>query len=320
MTQPGFTATELRAAAASAIRAPSLHNSQPWSLRLRDGAVEILADPRRQLTVADHTGWAVRTACGAAVFNARLALAVNGTPARVQLRPDRTDPALIARLTPGPQRPPTMAERDMFDAIPRRHSNRRPFWPDPVPSQARVRLVEAARDEGGWLELLIGMLPLTALAEIVQSADRVLRRDPAYRAELSQWIRTEAAKDGVPVTAGAVATEPHDLLPQRAYSDRRRALGRDFEPEPLVAVLGSAGDSAGDQINAGQVLQRVLLTATDLGLASSMISQPIEVPAARDRLRRSLRRFGAPQMVLRIGYGQRGRPTPRRGVDEVIMG
>jgi hypothetical protein len=63
----------------------------------------------------------------------------------------------------------------------------------------------------------------------------------------------------------------------------------------------------------------VLLTVTTAGLCSSMISQPIEVPAARDQLRRSLRRFGTPQMVLRIGYGQQGRSIPRRIVDDVIV-
>ncbi|HET9518663.1 MAG TPA: nitroreductase family protein [Actinoplanes sp.] len=319
MTQAPYTPADLRTAAAVAIRAPSLHNSQPWLWRLRDGAIEVLIDEQRQLSVADHTGWAARIACGAALFNARLALAVNGTPARVQVRPDVGEPTLVARLTPGPARPLTTIEGDLFAAIPARHSNRKPFWPTPVASEQRVRLVEAAREEGAWLEVLVGMLPLTLLAEIARSADKVLTRDPDYRAELSQWVRTDSAPDGVPVTAGGVAPEPHDLLPQRNYTEHRRPLGRDFEPEPLVAVLGSAGNSAGDQINAGQALQRVLLTATSAGLASSMISQPIEVPTAREQVRRSLRRFGSPQMVLRIGYGQRGRPTPRRSVDEVIV-
>lgn len=319
MTTPAYDERDLRRATAAAIRAPSMHNSQPWRFRLRAGAIEVLADPARQLTVADRAGWAVRIACGAAAFNARLALAVNGTPAEVALRPVPSDPELMARLTPGPARPPTFAEQDLFDAIPRRYSNRRPFWPTPVPSEVRVRLIEAARIEGVWLELLVGMTALAGFAEIARSADRVLRRDPRYQAEMFAWTHTEAAPDGVPVTAGGPAAEPQDLLPQRPYADRPRAAGRDFEPEPLVAVLGAAGDSAGDQIGAGQALQRVLLTLTDAGLACSMISQPIEVPAAREQLRRSLGRFGVPQMGLRIGYGQAGRPTPRRDVTDVIV-
>jgi nitroreductase len=314
----GYQESDLRWAAAAAIRAPSLHNSQPWRFRLRDGGIEVLADQSRQLAVADSRGWAVRIACGAASLNARLALAVNGAPAQVVLRPDRTQPDLVARLTRGSDRPPSYVERDLFAAIPRRYSNRQPFWPDPVPAEIRVRLIEAAGVEAAWLELLVGMTALSGFAEIAQNADRLLSRDAQYQSELAGWVHGNDDADGVPASAGAPVAEPQDLLPQRAFSDRRRAPGRDFEPEPLVAIVGSVGDSATDQIRAGQALQRVLLTATDAGLASSMISQPIEVPAARDQLRRSLRRFGVPQMAVRMGYGHPGRPTPRRDVTAVL--
>jgi len=312
--------SDLKRAAAAAIRAPSLHNSQPWRFRLRDGAIEVLADPQRRLPVADGSGWAVRIACGAATFNARLALATAGAPAEVMLRPDGADPDLLARLTPATARPATYPESDLYAAIPHRYSNRRPFWPDPVPPEVRLRLIEAARAEAAWLDLLVGMTALSGFAEIAQSADRVLRRDVRYQAEMSTWTHVDAAADGVPVTAGAPAAEPQDLLPQRTYTEYERAPGRDFEPEPLVAILGTVGDLPHDQIIAGQALQRILLTVTDAGLASSMISQPIEVPAARDQLRRSLSRSGVPQMALRIGYGQPGRPTARRDLSAVLAG
>jgi nitroreductase len=194
MTSPRYDEADLRRAVLAAVRAPSLHNSQPWRFRLRDGAIEVLTDPDRELAVADRVGWAVRIACGAATFNARLALAHNGTPADVVVRPDPAEPGLIARLTPGHARPPTYAEQELYAAVPHRHSNRRPFWPNPVPSAERVRLVEAARAEGAWLELLVGMTALSGLAEIAHSADRVLRRNPGYDAEVSEWVRTEAAR------------------------------------------------------------------------------------------------------------------------------
>ncbi|HEX8632066.1 MAG TPA: nitroreductase, partial [Catenuloplanes sp.] len=297
----------------------SLHNSQPWAFRLHDGAVDVRIDPGRGSAVGGRAGWAARVACGAAALNARLALATNGTPAVVRIRPDPTDDELIARLAPTAARPATMGERDLAAAVARRRSNRAPFWADPVPADLRARLLDAARAEGCWLELLIGMTALSGFAEIAQSADRVLRRDSAYQAEQGHWTDPSVAGDGVPVNVGARVTEPQDLLPQRAYSDRPRAPGRDFEAEPLIAILGSTGDCAGDQIAAGLALQRVLLTATDAGLATSMISQPIEVPSARDQLRRSLGRSGTPQMALRIGYGQPGSLTPRRRLGDVIV-
>lgn len=314
----GFTGAQLRAAVPAAIRAPSLHNTQPWRFRLRDGGIEVLLDPTRRLHVADATGWGARISCGAAVFNLRLALAEAGTPARVRLVPYPAEPAVLARLVPDQPRPPTPAEMALHAAISRRHSNRAPFWPNPVPPEARWRLIEAARAEETWLELIIGAGAVQAVAEIARGANRVLERDPAYLAEIARWSRRENAADGVPVEAGGPLPEPQDLLPQRAFGVRTRAPGRDFEPEPLVAVLGAPGNTARDQVAAGQALQRVLLTATDAGLATSLLSQPIEVPAAREQLRLALGRFGTPQIVLRIGYGQPGYPTPRRDPADVI--
>jgi nitroreductase len=317
-TMTTLTRGDLFVAVQSAVRAPSLLNTQPWRFRLRQGALEVLADPGRRLQVADPTSWAVRLACGAAVFNLRLAFAVHGTPAQVTLRPEPSHPHLMARLVPGPPRPPTPMERQLFAAIPMRHSNRSPFWPDPVPADVRARLVDAARGEGAWLELVIGAGPVAAVAEVVQAAHRVLHRDPRYRQEMAGWIRQHPSPDGIPEGAAGPMPQPYDLLPQRPFSNRPRPPGHDFEVEPLVAVLGAAGNTAGDQLTAGEALQRVLLTAADAGLAASMFSQPIEVPAAREQLRLALGRFGTPQMVLRIGYGQPGGPTPRRPITEVI--
>lgn len=322
--QPGdhrtaYDRTDLRAGVAAAVRAPSMHNTQPWRFRLRDGAIELLLDPDRLLPVGDPTGWAARTGCGAALANLRLALAVAGRPGEVRLRPYPGDPLVLARVLPGPPRPPTTTELALYAAIPRRHSNRAPFWPVPVSARQRGLLVEAARAADARLELLVGALPVGALAEIAHSANRVLTGTPGYPAEVAAWTRHAEAADGVPVGSGGPSTEPQDLLPGRPFGTRTRAPGRDFEPEPVVAVLGSARDTAADQLAVGQALQRVLLTATDAGLAVSMLSQPIEVPAAREQLRLALGgRIGVPQMVLRVGYGQPGWPTPRLAPDLVI--
>ncbi|MEU4163991.1 nitroreductase [Actinoplanes sp. NPDC026670] len=315
-----YDSSDLRRAAAAGLQAPSMYNSQPWAFRLRGGAIEVLADPGRQITIADHGGWALRLALGAATFNARLALAWAGTPAEVKLLPDFDEPDVVARLTPAPHRPPTYTERDLYASIERRYSNRHPFWPDPVPADVRVRLIDAARVEGAWLDLLVGMTALTGFSEIAHSADRVLRRDNRYQAEMITWTDTESATDGIPVAAAASVAEAQDLIPQRNFGGRRRAPGRDYEPEPLVGILGTAGDRKLDQVMAGQALQHVLLTATDAGLSSSLISQPIEVATARDQLRRSLGRSGFPQIAFRIGYGQPGHPSPRRDVADVLVG
>lgn len=63
----------------------------------------------------------------------------------------------------------------------------------------------------------------------------------------------------------------------------------------------------------------MLLNATSLGLSASFLSQPIEVPPVRTKLRRALGTTLDPQVILRIGFGSPVPPTPRRPVAELLM-
>lgn len=303
----------------AAVQAPSMLNSQPWRYRHVHDGMEVLADHSRQLRAADPTGWAVRMACGSAAANAALALAVAGIQVDVRLRPDPAQPDVLARLVPTGARPPTPRESALYAAIPRRHSNRNPFAEAPVPPEVRTALRAAAQEHGAWLELLVGRGPLALVAEIVRAADASLSRDPEYIVDVASWSGRESRSvEGVPVDAAGLAPAGHDLLAMRDLGGQARADGRDYEADPLIAVLGTAGDTVHDQLVAGVALQHVLLTATDAGLAASLLSQPIEVPAARDQLRRGLGRYGIPQMVARIGYGQPSLHAARRPVTDVI--
>ena len=297
---------------ADAVRAPSMHNTQPWRFRLTGSGIDVLLDPQRLLPAGDPTGRAARVACGAAVFNLRLALAVAGTPAHVHLC---SSPDLVARLTPAPTRPPTPAERRLYAAIPHRHSNRYPFADRPVPAAARDDLVRAAREERGWLHVVDTPDGAEAVADLVRTADRMLRTDPAYLSELRAWTGNGA--DGVPDGAGGPEPGQYELLARRDFGGTPST--REFEREPLLAVLGATGDLRADDVVAGMALQRVLLTATDLGLATSLFTQPVDTPPTRERLRAVCRRPYPPHAVLRIGYGQVPHRAGRRAVGQVIV-
>jgi len=92
-----------------------------------------------------------------------------------------------------------------------------------------------------------------------------------------------------------------------------------FEPFPTIAVLSTAGDDVRQWLAAGQALQHVLLVATRAGLATTPISQPVEVPAIRELLSDAGAGWWA-QMIVRVGYGSPAAATPRRPLAEVLDG
>ena len=73
----------------AAVRAPSLHNTQPWAFGFGDRHVELYADSSRHLPRADSTGRSLLVSCGAALFNLRVAAAHLGMHPRVRSCPTR---------------------------------------------------------------------------------------------------------------------------------------------------------------------------------------------------------------------------------------
>src|SRR5258708_15580515 len=72
---------------ATAARAPSVHNTQPWKFRVRGNAVELLADPSRKLHRIDPVGRELMISCGGALFCLRLGLRQLGCLAAVAFLP-----------------------------------------------------------------------------------------------------------------------------------------------------------------------------------------------------------------------------------------
>jgi hypothetical protein len=249
----------------------------------------------------------MRVAGGAATYNLWLSLTVRARPYRVSWLPANADPDLLAVLSAAGGTALDGAARAELErlhrAIERRHSIRMPLRAEPVPSDARAAILQAARGDGAWGELVIGPAAVMAVAEITRAAQRILDGSAGYSAEQRAWTSHSGH-----VAAGE---------PARAVWEGDAHAGG-AGPQSLVLVLGTAGDLPIDHLRAGYALQRVLLTITDLGLAYQLFSQPIEVPATREQLRLALGRQGTPQMVLRIGYGDAGPTSPRRAVDEGI--
>jgi nitroreductase len=310
----------LVAAVRAAVAAPSLHNSQPWRFRIRDGGVDVFVDRRRQLEVIDPAGREMLISVGAAVLNLRVVIRQTGRVPVWRVWPDPDEPDLVARVRPGPAAPPDPAVHALAAAIPERHTNRRPFDRLVVPADVLRELADAAAVEGCALHTA-DAVGRTAILSLVRTAEHRLRAAGRYRAELTEWtLPSPGRRDGVPPQAygpwAALETMPlRDFgltQPQLHRRDER------FEPYPTILVLSTTGDDAEQWVRAGQALQRALLVATGHGLAATPMSQPLEIPALRDLLTDTATGTWA-QVILRVGYGRPTAATPRRPLAEVLL-
>lgn len=319
----GLTAEQIDGLLVTAGRAPSLHNSQPWRFRITPRAIELHADPERTLPAADPDGREQRMACGAALLNLRLALHSHGIRPTVTLLPERDRPDLLAVIRHGGAKDPTPEQTRLLRAVSAWRTNRHPFSDETVASPEQHALRRAALDEGAWLHVVHDREQRTTLRTLVLRADRLQSADPTFRTELAAWSRPSAEQpDGVPTGAGGPLPEPQDAWVRRDFTGgtgRPRIPGKDFEEEPLIAVLTSHLSGRMAEVQVGQALQRVLLTATAAGLATSFLSQVVEVPKTREELRRLIGGTRPPQAVLRIGHGWPVVATPRRESGDLLM-
>jgi len=315
----GTVGTALNACLHAAVSAPSVFNTQPWLFRAGHSYVDLYADPGRRLSTVDFEGRELTISLGAALLNLRVAVLHHHRIPLTQLLPDPRRVDLVARVTLGPPTEPDPTVVALAEAIPRRHTNRRPFTDIPIPPEVLDELVAAARIEGGTASVLDDTARRQVLG-VVRSAEVRLRTDPAYREELTRWTSGDVERDD-----GITRTEfgPWDIvetLPLRDFGVTRRTEPRRtarFEPDPTLIVLSTNGDGPREWLRAGQALERMLLTATVRGLASTPMTQPLEIPPLRALLTPG--DGTVPQVILRIGYGPASPVSARRPVSDVLI-
>jgi len=301
----------------AAVAAPSIHNTQPWRFRVHDDMIDVRADPDRHLRFLDRDRRSMLLSTGAAVFNLRLAMALDGRLPVLQSFP--ADGLTVARIKPGRVGTPGPDLRALGTALFRRHTNRGPYARAAVPARVINELRVAAAIEGAELTVLDGVRS-DALLALIATADAAQRHNPAYRRELATWTAADPhRRDGIP--AHLIGPRDRDgRLPLRDFGLLSAGPDRPavpFEPRPQLLVLSSRTDSRSARVRAGQALQRVLLSATVRGLATQPMTQVLEVP----RLRRAMADPADPwfpQMILRIGYGLPVPGSRRRDWSEVI--
>ncbi|MER5642281.1 hypothetical protein ABT095_35730 [Kitasatospora sp. NPDC002227] len=214
------------------------------------------------------------------------------------------------------------ADVALYQAIWHRHTIRTPFTGPPLPEPVLAELVDAARTEDAVLRLP-GHGETERLLRLTAEAERVGTTDPAQREESRSWIRGPGAPPyGIPASAlGPQDASGH--LPMRDFAalDPARHLPPvPFEREPRIAVLTTHGDRPVDWLRAGTALEHVLLTATVHQVRASLLHQVVERPQLRREARDTRQGPGYVQMLIRLGYGPEGAPTPRLPVAEVLDG
>lgn len=313
-----LTADDAELLLRAAVRAPSLHNTQPWAFAFGVRHVEVYADATRHLRHTDSTGRALHVSCGAALFNLRAAAAHLGMHPRVRVLPDADDPTLIALVEVDHRHDRPGSLDAYYRAVWLRRTNRLPFRDRRIPVSVIGRLAEATTVEGAMLRVTDDEPEVARVVELLREADRAERADRARVSERHAWVGGHRRREGIPIgSLGPRPTRQDAAFRDLGYAVSTVRESATFEQATTIAMLSTEQDRPVDWVRAGQALERVLLEATLSGLSVSFLNAPLEHRDLRWLVRNPRTGVGHTHMLLRLGYGDPVPLTPRRPLDDV---
>ncbi len=307
-----------------AVLAPSGPNTQPWKFSINGSEVSLIADFSRSLPSVDPTDRTLYISHGCLLINLLIAAEHFGFGYDVKCLPDgfsgdRTAVVQIYKKAASPRFP------ELFHEITKRHTNRKSFEKKAIEDEKLQKLKDCVKENGFNLDILTGNEDKTKMADLLAWAHKIQLGNGAFRKELASWIRsnTSDAKDGLPGYSfgytdfesffGSFIFGTFDMS-----SSRARIETAYMKDSPAVAVLSTEKEDKLTWIKTGILFETLFLTATHLDIRFDLFSQPTAIPELRQEMAQILN-AKYPQILIRMGYAEPAKHTPRRPVEEVLI-
>lgn len=327
----------------AAVLASNAHNSQPWLFRLTDLTIDVFADHQRNIGAVDPFLREMYISVGCALENLSLAAEANGYAPTLTLMPNDADNKHAAHLTLL-RAPPKSSP--LYDAIPRRHTNRDAYdTAKSVSSETLLACSALNTDPDVRVFWYVKPDELQRFGAITIAATESFVADAGQSGDSHKWFRhdwsdLQQQRDGLSFDAlglPPLITVLAKMLPEQSGKSNDEGwlkLTREKQiPTARAFGLIAVRDRMDNRqrLRAGRLWQRMHLWATAQGLAMGPLHQMIE------RLEREMQlkidpHFGREVAGLlgdsswqalfpfRMGYPKvAAKLSPRRAIQDVLL-
>jgi hypothetical protein len=321
---PSSDAALMRELVRYATLAASSHNTQCWKFHIDNHAISIMPDLSRRLASVDPDNHHLFVSLGCAAENLLHAALANGFYGDARFDAS-TNGALQIALEP------TKAiASPLFDAIPKRQCTRGEFDGKLLSNEELKLLEQAGTGNGVRVILLTEKTAVEKVLEYVVQGNTAQMNDPAFVAELKQWIRFGDAEavdhgdglftksSGNPVMPRWLGSPLFNLFFTTKNENEKYA--EHVRSSPGIAVFVSEKSDKQHWLETGRCYERFALQAAALNIRNAFLNQPVEVSTLRPQFANYLG-IGAqrPDLVVRFGRGPEMPRSLRRPIEAVII-
>lgn len=298
-----------------ALLAPASRGTQKLAFCTTGGGVEVYADYSRRMPLVDPHDRELLMSVGAAITRFRVTAACHGFDLSVSYTPGREQCAPVAHLAVRPARSSNESLTALSPSIRSQHTT--PEWTFLRQRSPSATLEDAPIDPAAVQSIcdvlhrfperlqLASPQPRDRAAQLIDFASRGRRSSVAGRVESSNSISTGVGELRTGESAGLASLIAGPWLPRPLDPSEVRMLrnirpaGQPVRSAPTLILVTSEDDRA-SLIQAGEILEHLLLVVATAGLQYSLFNHPIELEELLEEARIPAASKGQPQVLVRI--------------------
>ena len=306
--------------------APSVHNVQPWKVKLGEKECEIFVDSSIKLPESDPTTRHLHISIGCFIENLLLTSKLAGIFEKVTFFPNGEN-GPVAKVFFTNEGIKNSEGRDLVEAIVLRKNIRGPFDTNADISESlanfRSRLNAELKASVNFVD---NREQILKIAELTASGMRTAHGRRSFRKEMAGWLINNYSdrNSGMPGYSMNMPGAISLLLPTVLGNFNLGAILSKLNylsvsSAPMVCVFSSADERSG-WIDVGRQIERLMLAATALGLNTSIYVASTEIGDIYQEIKKIINCKDRPQFVLCVGKMKKTPDwfTPRVNIEEKI--
>ena len=320
MNQAKDLATKLEKIVDIARYAPSVHNSQPWRVKLDGGTIIIRLDKDSLLQHGDPVGRQAYISLG--IFTQAFVLAAEAQGYKAKTVSFENKQARLV-LSPSKQ-----TGRSKWPSLLRsRFTDRSIYQPASIPGSAERKITSSYSQAGVKIWFSKDKPVILETAELTAKGIGLALTSPDFRRELSGYLTRPLSnkETGISVSALAIPRPLAIVEPWLIKGGIGLNMEKSLELKRWLSASGlifitTDGDLLHDWFNAGRAYLCACLQVEELGLSQATSAATVEASSFHEDIENLLHTKQRLQCVLRVGKGTRRKKySPRLPASALIL-